>query len=78
MDSRAEEFNRGIQVNSQAQNTMLIVIIVIATLLCVLGLLGYLCLKYHNTIAGRLTNAVHHVFGEMNIRPPNPVPDFRV
>ena len=63
MDSRSEEFRRGIQLNSQTHNTFLIVIIVIAALLFVLGLMGYMCFKHHSTIAGRLTNAVHHVFG---------------
>ena len=52
VDSRSEEFRRGIQLNSQSHNTVLIVIIVIATLLVVLGLMGYVRFKHHNTIAG--------------------------
>ena len=78
MDSRSEEFRRGIQQNSETHNNILIVVIIFGTLIFVLGLLGYVCYKYHNTIADRLNNAVHHVFGEMNICPPNHIPDFRV
>ena len=64
--------------NEATSNTFAILISIVFTILLILAAIMYLCYRHSGRISSRITDGLHHVFGELGTRAPNRIPTFAI
>ena len=64
--------------NASTNNTYAILLSVVFTILLILSAIMFLCYRHSGQISSRITDGLHHVFGELGTRAPNRIPTFAI